>query len=169
MLWTLLFVVIVSPAAAQAPDAARQTPNTLQAPAEGAGPKATLADAAWLIGAWSGTGLGGVSEETWSAPAAGAMMGMYRLIVNGRVTFYEFMNLAEEKGTLTLRLKHFNADMTAWEEKDRFVTFRLARVTPSELAFGGLTFRKVGDNTLNIFLALRDATGVREEAFVLTR
>jgi hypothetical protein len=162
-------LLLAAPVAGQGREPARTTPNTVQAAAEGAGPRATLADAAWLIGSWTGSGLGGVSEETWAPAAGGAMMGMYRLVISGRVSFYEFMNLAEENGTLVLKLKHFNADMTGWEEKDRWVTFRLARVTPTELAFGGLTFRRVGDNTLHIFLALRDASGVREEPFELRR
>jgi hypothetical protein len=147
----------------------QQTANTIKAPT-GAGPQATLADMAWLVGHWTGTGLGGVSEEVWAEPAAGAMMGMYRLVVNGKLVFYEFMNLAEENGSLSLRLKHFNADMTGWEEKDRFVTFRLAKLTPTEAWFGGLTFKRVAADRLEIFLALRRADGtIREEAFRMER
>jgi hypothetical protein len=162
-------LLFAAPAALTGQEPARTTPNTLQAAAEGAGPRATLADAAWLIGSWTGPGLGGVSEETWAPAAGGAMMGMFRLVINRRVSFYEFMNLAEENGTLVLKLKHFNPDMTGWEEKDRWVTFRLARVSPGVLEFGGLTFRRNGDTGLRIFLALRDANGVREETFELER
>jgi hypothetical protein len=152
------------------PVALAQTPNTIPAPADAPGPRATLKDFEWLVGEWAGTGLGGLSEETWSAPAGGAMMGMYRLVVNGAVSFYEFMNLVEENGTVVLKLKHFNADLTGWEEKDRFVSFRLAKLTPDEAWFGGLTFRRVDANRLEIFLALRDKSGtVREERFVMDR
>ncbi|MBM3818698.1 MAG: hypothetical protein FJW14_06735 [Acidimicrobiia bacterium] len=114
--------------------------------------------------------LGGVSEEVWAEPAAGAMMGTYRLVVNGKLVFYEFLTLVEENGSLALKLKHFNADLTAWEEKDRFVTFRLAKLTPTEAWFGGLTFRRVTNDRLEIFLALRGADGnVREEVFRMER
>jgi hypothetical protein len=147
-----------------------QTANTIPAPADAPGPRATLQEFAWLVGDWVGTGLGGVSEETWSAPAAGAMMGMYRLVVNGAVSFYEFMTMVEENGSLVLKLKHFNADLTGWEEKDRFVSFRLAKLAPNEAWFGGLTFRRLDANRLEIFLALRDKSGsVREEKFVMER
>jgi hypothetical protein len=133
-------------------------------------PKATLADMAWLAGHWTGTGLGGVSEEVWSEPAAGAMMGMYRLVVGGKVVFYELLTLVEENGSLALKLKHFNADLTGWEEKDRFVTFRLAKLTPAEAWFGGLTFKRVTNDRLEIFLALRGADGtIREEVFRMQR
>jgi Domain of unknown function (DUF6265) len=147
-----------------------QTANTIPAPSDAPGPRAALADVAWLAGEWVGTGLGGVSEETWSAPAAGAMMGMYRLIVDGKVSFYEFMNLVEADGSLVLKLKHFNPDLTGWEEKDRFVSFRLAKIAPDQIWFGGLTFRRLGPDRLEIFLALRGGDGsVREERFLMER
>ena len=146
-----------------------ETPNTLTASADIKSPPATLAAARWLIGHWKGTGLGGVSEEIWAEPAGGVMMGMYRLVLNGSPSFYEFMHLAEENGSLVLKLKHFNPDLTGWEEKDRWVTFRLVKLGPNEAYFGGLTFRRLSENTLEIFLALRQNGKVREERFELQR
>jgi hypothetical protein len=147
----------------------RETANTLRASAGAAGPAATLEQMKWLVGHWRGTGLGGVSEEMWSEPAGGVMMGMYRLVINGKPSFYEFIHLAEDNGSLVMKLKHFNADLTAWEEKDRFVTFRLVKLGVNEAHFDGLTFRRSADR-LQIFLALRDKDGkVREEAFQLDR
>jgi hypothetical protein len=145
-----------------------QTPNTIPAPAEAV--RASIADVSWLTGEWTGTGLGGVSEETWGAPAAGGMIGMYRLLVDGKPSFYEFMNIVEESGSLVLKLKHFNPDLTGWEEKDKFVSFRLAKLAPNEAWFGGLTFRRLGADRMEIFLALRDKSGtVREEKFEMVR
>jgi Domain of unknown function (DUF6265) len=146
-----------------------QTANTLRAGADVAGPPATLADMKWLVGHWKGTGLGGVSEEIWAEPAGGVMMGMYRLVLSGKPSFYEFIHLAEENGSLVMKLKHFNPDLTGWEEKDRFVTFRLLKLGLNEVYFGGLTFRRSVDR-LQIFLALRDKEGnVREEEFRMER
>jgi hypothetical protein len=147
----------------------RETANTLRAPAGSVGPPATLEAMKWLVGQWKGTGLGGVSEEIWSEPAGGVMMGMYRLVVNGKPSFYEFIHLAEENGSLVMKLKHFNADLTAWEEKERFVTFRLVKLGADEAYFSGLTFRRSVDR-LQVFLALRDKEGkVREEEFRMER
>jgi hypothetical protein len=147
----------------------RETANTLRAPAGAAGPPATLEAMKWLAGHWKGTGLGGVSEEMWSEPAGGVMMGMYRLVISGKPSFYEFIHLAEENGSLVMKLKHFNADLTAWEEKERFVTFRLVKLDPDAAYFDGLTMRR-SVNQLQIFLALRDREGkVREEEFRLER
>jgi hypothetical protein len=161
----LFSLVLASPVFSQQ----TQTANTLKAPADLAGPPATLADMKWLIGHWKGTGLGGVSEEMWSEPAGGVMMGMYRLILNGKPSFYEFIHLAEDSGSIVMKLKHFNPDLTGWEEKDRFVTFRLLKMGVNEVYFAGLTFRRSGDQ-LQIFLALRDKDGtVREEEFKMER
>lgn len=160
-------VVVASFVLAAAPLAA-QTPNTIPAPADAV--RATIADIAWLTGEWTGTGLGGVSEETWSAPAAGGMIGMYRLLVDGKPSFYEFMNLVEENGSLVLKLKHFNPDLTGWEDKDKFVSFRLAKLAPNEAWFGGLTFRRLDANRMETFLAIRERSGaIREERFQMTR
>ena len=104
------------------------------------------------------------------------MMGMFRLVKRDEagkdaVTFYEFLTFVEQDGSILLKLKHFNADLSGWEEKDRFVTFRLVRVAPDAVYFDGLTFRRDAPDRLSIFLALRDSkTGtVSETAFRLVR
>jgi hypothetical protein len=180
----VVVAVLCSPtsSAAQASgavDAAVETPspNTIRLKPEAVRPAATLDAVAWLAGGtWRGDGLGGETEESWSTPAAGAMMGMFRLVKPGAdghkaVAFYEFLTFVEQQGSLVLKLKHFNADLTGWEEKDGFVTFRLARVTPDAVYFDGLTFRKEGRDKMTIFLALRDrATNtVSEATFKYTR
>lgn len=147
----------------------REPGNTLRATTGATPPPATLESMQWLVGHWKGTGLGGVSEEMWAEPAGGVMMGMYRLVIDGKPSFYEFIHLAEENGSLVMKLKHFNADLTAWEEKDRFVTFPLVKLGANEAYFSGLTFRRSADR-LQIFLAMRDKEGkVREEEFLLDR
>jgi hypothetical protein len=148
----------------------QRTPNTLTAPAEVLSPRATLQDIAWFAGRWTGTGLGGVTDESWSAPAGGAMMGMFRLVKDGKVVFYEFLTLVEHEGSLLLKLKHFNPDLTGWEEKADVVSFRLLKIAPDAVHFNGLTFRRIGSDTVEIFLAIRDREGaVREERFTMTR
>jgi hypothetical protein len=172
--FSLIALILLVPALAAAQDAAalsNRTPNTLTAPDTYPGPRATIADLAWFEGRWVGTGLGGTTEETWSAPAGGAMMGMFRLSKGDAVVFYEFLTLVEHEGSLLLKLKHFNPDLTGWEEKADSVKFRLLKLTPSEASFGGLTFRRTGADTMQIFLALRNRTDgtVREEAFEARR
>jgi hypothetical protein len=134
-------------------------------------PAATLHVMAWLAGAWEGEGLGGVSEEIWSEPRGAMMMGMYRSLKQDQPVFYEFLMFVEEKGTVVLKLKHFNPDFAGWEEKAAFVSFRLAKVEARAVHFDGLSFIREADDSLRIYLLLRDSkTGqVREEEFRMRR
>jgi hypothetical protein len=147
------------------------TPNTLQLPADAPRPAATIQDIGWLEGTWTGTGLGGVTEERWSAPAGGAMMGMFRLVKGDRVIFYEFLTLVEQNGSLVLKLKHFNPDLTGWEEKAESVSFRLVKITPDAVWLDGMTFMREGPDRTRIFLAIRNRSdnSVREEEFIQQR
>lgn len=145
------------------------TPNTLRLTEGAARQPATIADVAWMAGAWHGAGLGGEVDEVWSAPSGGAMVGHFRLVRDGKPIFYEIMTLLEREGSVEMRLKHVNADMTGWEEKSDFVTFKLIRFEADALYFSGLTFKRSGD-TLTAYLALRDSAGtVREETFTMRR
>ena len=72
-----------------------------------------ISDFGWLTGHWIGDGFGGISEEIWSPPKGGTMMGSYRhLDKSENVNFYEFMVIVEENDTIKLKLKHFNTDLT---------------------------------------------------------
>ena len=172
-LGTLAFALLFSlTASAQAPPTLeRQTPHTFRASASPADVPATLADFTWFQGEWTGTGLGGNCDESWSASAGGAMMGTFRFLKGNAPVFYEFLLLIEEKGTVVLKLKHFNPDLTGWEDKAKFVTFRLLKISKDEAIFGGLTFQRVGDDGMRIYLALRDGKDgpPREEEFVYKR
>src|SRR5688572_22036134 len=107
----ILFFVLCVPGYAQI----KNTENTLKLAEGQTGEKAVIADMAWLAGSWSGEGLGGISEEVWGPPAAGVMVGTYRLIKSGKAVFYEMCWMLEAEGTLILRLKHFDPDLTGWE------------------------------------------------------
>lgn len=132
-----------------------------------AAPAVKVSDLSWLTGKWAGEGLGGTVEEAWSDAAGGAMVGYFRLLRDGKPVFYEIMTLLEHEGGVEMRLKHVNPDMTGWEEKQGFVTFRLLRSEPNAAYFKGLTFKREGD-TLISYLTLRNRAdgSVREEKFV---
>lgn len=138
-------------------------PNTRTEGEDGHAPQAKIEQLAWMAGHWIGEGLGGVCEEVWSPAADGAMMGMFRLIREGKVVFYEFQTLVEQDGSLVLKLKHFHPDLVGWEEKDGMVRFPLVHVEKDAVWFRGLTYRKDSDGTLSIFLRLRGKDGVVQE------
>jgi hypothetical protein len=158
-------------AAGPAAQTAGSTANTLKL-AEGAPrPAATVADLAWLAGRWIGEGLGGTLDEVWSEPAGGAMVGYFRLVAKGKPVFYEIMTLVEHEGSVEMRLKHINPDMTGWEEKNGYVTFKLVKQDSTGAYFEGLSLRRVSDDEMVGYIALRNRTDgtVREEKLVYRR
>ena len=122
---TLMTLLIGAALAAGAYAAPQQgtTPNTLRLPEGAPRPAARVADFAWLAGRWTGEGMGGRIDEAWSPPDGGAMVGYFRLVKGDKPVFYEILTLIEVEGSVEMRLKHVNADMTGWEEKNDFVTF----------------------------------------------
>lgn len=148
----------------------KMTERTLKLMPGASSPAATLADVDWLAGHWVGHALGGEAEEIWSTPKAGAMMGMYRLVRDGKVVFYEMQTLVQEAGSLVLRLKHFNADLTGWEEKQKTVDFRLVGLGEGIAQFEGMSFHRDGESKLTVYLAIKRKDGsVYEETFRYTK
>lgn len=111
-------------------------------------PAARIDDLAWLTGTWAGEGLGGQAIEVYSGPAGGQMVGHFRQADKGGIRFYELVSIAENNGTLTYRIKHFNPDLTGWEEKAQVVSFPLVAVEPDVWFFDGLTLRRTGPDTM---------------------
>ena len=169
MATALLLLTLLTVTEAQTTE--RVTANTLKLAPGAKSPAATLAAMEWLAGRWTGTGLGGVTEESWSAPAGGAMMGMFRMLKGDKVVFYEFLTFVEHEGSVLLKLKHFNADLTGWEEKGDSIRFDLVKTSADSAWFDGLTFHRLDENTLRIFLAIRNKADntVREEEFLMKR
>lgn len=133
-------------------------------------PPATIGAMAWLAGHWQGEALGGLSEEIWSPARAGSMMGMYRLLKDGKPAFYELLTIVEEQGSLVLRLKHFNPDLTGWEEKQKTVDFPLVAVGEGAVHFEGMSFHMRGSSGVTIYLAMHGKDGsVHEGVFEYSR
>ncbi len=122
---------------------------------EGESPaKANLSQFEWLTGYWTGTGLGGVCEELWLPHSDNSMHGIFKMSKDGEVQFSEYMILVEEAGTVTLKLKHFSRDLTPWEEKEKWVEFRLVKLEGETAFFSGLTYMRSG-NDLSVSLRMR--------------
>lgn len=150
--------------------AAAQTANTLTLEEGEIGQQASIEDMSFLVGHWQGDGMGGFNEEVWGQPLGGSMLGLFRHLQNDEPSFSEIMQIAEEDGTLALRLKHFNPDLTGWETQDDMVVFPLVRIEPGEAAyFRGLTYRLASEDALTIYLALHNRDGVQEMSFELHR
>jgi hypothetical protein len=146
------------------------TANTLRLSPDQKSPAATIADMEWYAGRWTGSGLGGWIEEVWSPPRDGTMMGVYRMIKDGKPIFYELLLITEENGSLAIKLKHFHADLRGWEERDASVRFPLVAKRDGRIYFDGMTFERIGADRVKVYLAVEHKDGkVREETFEYSR
>ncbi|MEI8648219.1 DUF6265 family protein [Paraglaciecola sp. Hal342] len=92
-------------------------------------------------------------------------MGAFKLVVEGQVQFYEIETISQVNDTLIFRLKHFNKDLTGWEEKDKTVDFKLVKVTDNKVYFNGLTIERLSDKEINIYVAIELEGNTTEEKF----
>lgn len=119
-------------------------------------PKAKLVDVAWISGNWKGKAFGGITEEIWSEPLGNSMMASFKLVVDGNVQFYEIEIIREIEESLILQLKHFNGDLKGWETKDETVDFPLVKITDNIVYFDGMTFEKISDHEMNVYVLMHD-------------
>lgn len=114
----------------------------------------------FLEGKWSGSQGENLVEEHWSQAAGGQMMGMFRWLNGESIQFYEFMTIAETDAGVELRIKHFNDDLSGWEEKDAYVPFRLTFADENRATFmqsgkdpvQWLIYERSGDEMIVYFL-----------------
>lgn len=140
----------------------KNTKNTLKLTSSKNQQKATIKSVTWLAGSWSGIGFGAECEEVWSKPKANTMMGMFQMFKDGKILMYEFIQIIEENGSLVLKLKHFNANFSGWEDKDVTVDFPLIKIEGQTAWFDGLTFKRVG-NILKTWVSIKQKDGNLEE------
>ena len=129
-----------------------------------ASPPARLEDLAWLQGQWEGPGISGPATEVYSAPGGGQIVGHFRQLRDGRVWFFEITAIAQVGASLEYRLKHFNEDLTGWEEKDRVLKFPLVAVERDAWYFDGLTIRRDGTDGMIGAVRIANKDGTSREA-----
>jgi len=154
--------VLLAASHAAAWSAELRTEHTYQLEPDETRPAATLDDASWLVGSWSGTAFGSQFEAAWNAPSAETMVGLFKLFGDDGVEFYEILLLSVEDGTLSLKVKHFSADFTAWEDKEDYVNFRLLKKEDDALHFGGLSFYRRGDDSIDGYIVMRNGEETTE-------
>lgn len=126
-------------------------------------PKAKISDVAWISGTWKGEAFGGITEEIWSEPMGDSMMASFKLVADGKVQFYEIEIIRELKESLILQLKHFNGDLKGWETKDETVDFPLVKITKNNTYFDGMTFEKISDTEMNVYVLMHEKNGTTNE------
>ncbi|NNF34716.1 MAG: hypothetical protein HKN68_11430 [Saprospiraceae bacterium] len=131
----------------------------------GHSPDATLDQVSWIAGHWKGEAFGGIVEEVWTPPLGDSMMGSFKLVNDGKVSFYEICTIRKVENSLTLQLKHFHGDLKGWEEKDETVDFPLVEIGDRVVYFDQLTFRKIDDHEMHVFVVVSDGGSASEVPF----
>lgn len=130
----------------------------------------TVDDAAWLAGRWVGEGFGGRMEEAWAPPVGGQMIGHFRYWREDAPQFYELMMIdAAPEGGLRMRVKHFNPDFTAWEDRGEWITFGPVSAGPDALLFDGLEIHREGEDRIVMHLRMRRGETVTTEVLRFQR
>jgi len=145
------------------------TANVLRLDEGAQSPPAEVQDMHWIAGSWEGQALGGTFEETWNPPNGDSMMGMFKVVRDGKTQFSEIMTIVKHGDSILLKLKHFHSDLRGWEEKDQTVDYPLVQLKENEAYFQGLTFRKSGPDELSIYVAKKRGTEVSELEFPARR
>ena len=156
-------------ACASAAAQSQRTENTYRLDDPDVRPAATLDDVARLAGSWTGTAFGKQFEAVWNPPSGDSMVGLFKLLDGDQVSFYEILLIIEEGDSLALRVKHFSSEFVAWEDKPDFVSFPLVRVDEDAVHFSGLSFYRQDAETMDGYLAMKTADGIREERLQYTR
>ena len=139
--------------------------NSLAAQEPDSAPSGSIEDIAWISGHWKGEAMGGTFEETWNPPMGGAMMGMFKFVNKDDIGFYELLTIVPDGESLILRLKHFDAGLNGWEEKDKSVEFPLQEIKDKEVRFDGLIFRNLGAGKMQISVMVDQGSGPKEIHF----
>ncbi len=129
----------------------------------------TLEDFNWLVGHWRGKGLGGDCEETWLPESGGCMLGTFKFVKGDNVSFFEMMSITIDSVGPALRIKHFNADMTGWEDKAEMVTFRYDSTSSNQVFFGGVKFLRPSKDSLLISVSFKNKDGGSKEELIRCR
>ncbi len=151
LLFSLLFLLVFLSISAQ-----EKKSNVLKYTKTTVSPKASLQDVTWISGYWRGEAFGGITEEIWSDPLGNSMMFSFKLVADGKVQFYEVGGITEQNNTLLLQLKHFHGDFKGWEEKEETVDFKLVKVEKNRVYFDELTFEKISDTEMNVYVVIND-------------
>ena len=142
-----------------------QSVNTIQLDSAAVSPKANLDAVSWIEGYWRGKAWGGVTEEIWSEPIGGSMMGSFKFISENKISFYEICTITEVNGSLEFKIKHFSDQLHAWEEKDEFELFKLVKLTDDRVYFEGFTLERISEDHINMYVLIQEGDKAEEVKF----
>ena len=126
---------------------------------------ATLADLSWLAGDWRGSDSDMVSQEVWTAAAGDCMLGMWRLVLEGKLKLSEHLQIVQEPTGPVMHLRHFERTGVAWEERNQPWVLPLEEVSDGEAVFASaltgrgslrIVYKRQADGSLVVEVAHGD-------------
>jgi hypothetical protein len=128
-------------------------------------PVAEVEELSWLAGAWTGMGITGPAREVYSPPTGGVIVGHFIQQRDEGVGFYELITVRPDGKSITYCLRHFNPDLTAWEEKNEVPCFPLIARERDTWYFDGLTVRRESDDAMVVAVRVTAGAGAKEYVF----
>ena len=132
-------------------------------------PVAEVGELSWLAGAWSGAGITGPARGVYSPPTGGVIVGHFIQQLDEGVGFYELIAVRPDGRSIAYCLRHFNSDLTAWEEKNEVRCFPLIARERDIWYFDGLTVRREGDDRMVVAVRVTAGADVKEYVFQYRR
>ena len=97
------------------------------------------------------------------------MVGLFKLLGDDGVKFYEILLLVEEEGSLSLKVKHFTPTFEAWEDKADYTRFRFVQAQDDAVHFQGISFYAVSADEMHAYIVMRSGEEIREEKLIYRR
>lgn len=148
--WCALVLVLILGLGANSDAAATPAP----------GQEGSLTTLGFMVGSWAGEAFGGRIEEHWTGPSGGSMVGMFRLVVEGRARVIELFTVVREDERIVYRFNHFDPDLRRWEEAP--LTYVLVETGEHRATFEmadrndrvprQLVYERIDDTTLRVAL-----------------
>lgn len=114
--------------------------------------EATLNDVAWMEGTWVGSrSTGHRVQHIIMNKQLDHMPGFVRSWTNEEFLFYEITTFAEHENGVSYRVKHFNYDLTGWEDRDVVIDRPLLGKSDGVLQFDGITFERVNTDAFIVY------------------
>lgn len=160
----------------------QEAPESRESPAPSEPPpgvEATVDQLAFISGDWQLPMGDDLLDEQWSEPSGDCLMGSFRWMKkDGLVWMYEFLTMRNEADGVTMRFRHFDSELTAWEEKSEPISLRLTELAERRAVFehfGGdgdpwtMVFHRVDDDGLTITLVSAGEEESAGQAFAYRR
>ena len=115
--------------------------------------------------------MGSQVTETYSAPLGGRITGHFVMADDkGGVAFTEIVDYVAAGRSLSYRVRHFNSDMSGWEDRTgKPVVFQLVAVESNRWFFDGMTLERTGRDALIMWVRIKEGDTTNEVPFRFSR